>query len=116
MKNIKLRIVYLILGAAADLLPECLPRAENAAYGDTGLCGGHTGGRDGHGQRGGGDPGGKRPHDGAGGGALGHLENRYGAAAACPFRNGYSGAAIRQHTRRGADSRRQRHYHRAGLP
>lgn len=35
MKNIKLRIVYLILGAAADLLPECLPRAENAAYGDT---------------------------------------------------------------------------------
>ena len=85
-------------------------------YGDTGLCGGHTGGRDGHGQRGGGDPGGKRPHDGACGGALGHLENRYGAAAAYPFRNGYSRTAIRQHTRRGTGSRCQRHHYRAGLP
>ena len=60
--------------------------------------------------------GGKRPHDGAGRRAPGHLENRYGAAAACPFRDGYSGVALRQHTRRGADSRRRRHRHRAGLP
>ena len=47
-----------------------------------------------------GDLGGERPHDGAGGGASGHLKNRYGAAAAYPFRNGYSGTALRRHTRR----------------
>ena len=39
-----------------------------------------------------------------------------GQAAACPFRDGCSGVALRQHTRRGADSRRRRHCHRAGLP
>ena len=43
-------------------------------------------------------------------------KNRYGAAAACHFRDGCSGAALRQHTRRGAGSRQRRHRNRAGFP